>query len=206
MTSNRKKTMNSSEFQKPVKHCMNLIVALCLLTTAVLLPGGCASNTDPRVDTGPEAPGQDRDTDKSYYSNDSMANYIPPAYEDKNLKKSTVMGNEQHVTSSLTADSYDPIQVQQGIPVKWTLKVPEGSLNARNNAIVISEYNIKVSLKEGDNLIEFTPGKAGTFSFTSWEYEIRSTVFVADENGNIPAKQDEKTDEDMSVDCKQDSP
>lgn len=84
----------------------------------------------------------------------------------------------QYITSSITNGSYDPITVQQGIPVKWTLNVPAGSLNGCNSSIVIPEYNLQIDLAEGDNLIEFTPTQSGTYSFSCWMGMIRSSITV----------------------------
>jgi plastocyanin domain-containing protein len=89
------------------------------------------------------------------------------------------------------AGRYDPITVQQGIPVKWTLNAPNGTLNGCNSSIVIPEYNIQLKLKAGENLIEFTPDKAGTFSFSCWMGMIRSAISVTDTDGIIPPAQDD---------------
>ena len=105
--------------------------------------------------------------------------------------KATEKDGVQYVTSSVSGGGYEPIQVQKGIPVKWTLKAPEGSLNGCNNAIVIPEYNLQIELKTGDNLIEFTPDKSGTFAFSCWMGMVRSNITVANDDGTVDATEDD---------------
>jgi len=112
------------------------------------------------------------------------------SYTAQQSSAGAVKGDAQYVTSSLTSGSYDPITVQKGIPVKWTINAPEGSLNGCNSKISIPAYNIEYQLHTGDNLIEFTPDTAGTFPFSCWMGMIRSTISVTDENGGVPQNQD----------------
>ena len=42
-------------------------------------------------------------------------------------------------------------------------------------------------LKEGDNLIEFTPTEAGVIQYTCWMGMIRARILIADETGTVPA-------------------
>lgn len=86
----------------------------------------------------------------------------------------------QIVESSANSSSYDPIFVKKGVPVEWTIRVPKGDLNGCNRAIVIPEYGIKATLKEGENRLSFTPERAGTFTFTCWMGMIRSFITVVD--------------------------
>lgn len=96
-----------------------------------------------------------------------------------------VTGDVQTVISAADYSSYEPITVQKGIKVKWTLNVPEGKLIGCNNEIIIPEYGIDAKLSEGDNLIEFTPTQSGTFTFTCWMGMIKSTVTVVDDIDDI---------------------
>lgn len=105
----------------------------------------------------------------------------------------TLKDGIQYVTSSMSPGGYDPITVQQGVPVKWTLNAPSGTLNGCNSSIVIPEYNIQLKLKAGENLIEFTPDKAGSFSFSCWMGMIRSSISVTGTDGTIPPAQDDSS-------------
>ncbi len=105
--------------------------------------------------------------------------------------KATIKDGVQYVTSTVSAGGYQPIQVQKGIPVKWTLNAPSGSLTGCNNSIEIPEYNLQIKLKTGDNLIEFTPDKSGTFVFSCWMGMVRSNITVANDDGTVDATEDD---------------
>ncbi len=109
--------------------------------------------------------------------------------------EATVEDGVQYVTSTVSGGGYEPITVQQGIPVKWTLNAPEGSLNGCNNAIVIPEYDLQMDLKTGDNVIEFTPDRSGTFTFSCWMGMVRSTITVVGEDGTVAPTEDDGSDE-----------
>ncbi|GMO66401.1 MAG: sulfite exporter TauE/SafE family protein [Treponemataceae bacterium] len=84
----------------------------------------------------------------------------------------------QLVSSTLKGGRYPAITVQQGIPVKWTITAPPGSLNGCNNRMIIREYGIQYSFKQGDNVIEFMPKDTGRFNYSCWMGMIRSTITV----------------------------
>jgi sulfite exporter TauE/SafE/copper chaperone CopZ/plastocyanin domain-containing protein len=91
----------------------------------------------------------------------------------------------QIVNSTLSGGRYPAITVQQGIPVKWTINAPQGSINGCNNRMIIREYNIEHRFKPGENVIEFTPDKTGRFSYSCWMGMIRSSITVVEEGQNI---------------------
>lgn len=77
-------------------------------------------------------------------------------------------GDVQTVTTELRADGYDSIQVRAGVPVRWTIHAAAGTLNGCNGEVVLSGFDQQVKLVEGDNVIQFTPQKAGTYNFSCW--------------------------------------
>jgi sulfite exporter TauE/SafE len=87
----------------------------------------------------------------------------------------------QLVNSTLNAGRYPPITVQQGIPVRWTIDAPAGSINGCNNSMIIREYGIEHRFKQGENIIEFTPAKKGKFTYSCWMGMIRGTITVVEE-------------------------
>jgi uncharacterized protein len=89
-----------------------------------------------------------------------------------------IQDNIQLVESTITARSYEPIKVKQGIPVRWTIKVNAEDLNGCNNAIIIPEYGIEYQLQPGDNIIEFTPGQPQEVPFTCWMGMIKSKIVI----------------------------
>jgi sulfite exporter TauE/SafE/plastocyanin domain-containing protein len=90
----------------------------------------------------------------------------------------------QVVNSNLSGGRYPAITVQQGIPVKWMINAPEGSINGCNNRMIIREYSIEHRFKPGENIIEFTPERTGKFSYSCWMGMIRSSITVVEEGQN----------------------
>jgi len=136
-------------------------------------------------------------------SSDSVLQPFSGSSENITEDSASVNEDVQYITSTITDGGYDPITVQQGIPVKWTLKVPEGSLTGCNSSIVIPEYDLQVNLKEGDNLIEFTPTQSGTYSFSCWMGMIRSSITVLNTDGTVadPAPANNESDQILPGCC-----
>jgi plastocyanin domain-containing protein len=88
----------------------------------------------------------------------------------------------QEVTSELPRRGYPSITVSAGTPVRWNLRAEKGRINGCNNAIVIPEYKIEKRLQPGDNIIEFTPARAGTFRYSCWMGMIRGTITVLEKD------------------------
>ena len=86
----------------------------------------------------------------------------------------------QIVNSTLTSRHYPAITVQAGMPVRWTIDAPQGSINGCNNRIFIREYGIEHRFSLGENIIEFTPENMGTFRYACWMGMIRSTITVVE--------------------------
>lgn len=91
-----------------------------------------------------------------------------------------VNGDIQEITTTLQSGSYTPITVKAGIPVKWTVKAEDESINGCNNEIIIPNYNISQKLSPGENIINFTPTESGTFGYSCWMGMIRSSITVSD--------------------------
>jgi len=86
----------------------------------------------------------------------------------------------QYITSTLSSNAYPDITVQSGIPVEWTIHADKGVVNGCNGTMVISAYGIQVKLKEGDNLIKFTPTDTGTITYSCWMGMITGQIQVND--------------------------
>ncbi|MDR1428897.1 MAG: heavy metal transporter, partial [Spirochaetaceae bacterium] len=99
----------------------------------------------------------------------------------------------QIVTSNLSGGRYPAITVQQGIPVRWTINAPAGSINGCNNRMIIREYGIEYRFTTGENLIEFTPGRAGRFPYSCWMGMIRSSITVLAEGENTAVAEEADT-------------
>lgn len=93
-------------------------------------------------------------------------------------KVAQVQDGVQVVRTRLGASRYEPIIVQNGIPVRWTIQAESSDLNGCNNPITIPEYGIALRMSPGENLIEFVPRKEGNVLYTCWMGMISSTIRV----------------------------
>jgi hypothetical protein len=104
------------------------------------------------------------------------------ARNDAAQSEARISATVQEVTSELPRRGYPSITVTAGTPVRWNLHAEQGRINGCNNAIVIPEYNIEKRLQVGDNIIEFTPARAGTFRYSCWMGMIRGTITVLEKD------------------------
>lgn len=75
----------------------------------------------------------------------------------------------------------EPSSIKKGIPVR--IEADMSRLSGCSRSIVISAFNIRKTLSSSDNLIEFTPDKAGTFNIACSMNMYRGTFTVLDSNG-----------------------
>lgn len=99
---------------------------------------------------------------------------------DNNYITATKEIDYQVIEFDLDYDNYQDIIVEKDIPVKMIINVSEGKLTGCNNEIIISEYNIKEKLEVGENIIEFTPTKEKTITYTCWMNMITNYIKVVD--------------------------
>ncbi len=91
-----------------------------------------------------------------------------------------IADNSQIIYTDLQPSSYPNITVEKDIPVKWVINATEETLNGCNNEIIIQEYDIRQPLSVGNNIIEFTPDKTGTYMYSCWMGMIKATITVVD--------------------------
>lgn len=94
---------------------------------------------------------------------------------------STIKDDYQLIEFDLSYDDYEDIILQKDIPVKMIIYVDKKYLTGCNNELVINEFGIKKELKEGENIIEFTPIKEETITYTCWMNMIKNTIKVIDD-------------------------
>ena len=95
----------------------------------------------------------------------------------------TVEGDTQTVEFDLQFDSYADIVVQKDIPVRVVIHADAGRITGCNNEIVSRDFGFDVPILPGDNVIAFTPGEAGEFTYTCWMNMIRNRIRVIDDIG-----------------------
>ena len=98
----------------------------------------------------------------------------------KNYTASTIYNDYQEVKIDLSYGSYDDIIVKKGKKVKLIINVQEKYLTGCNNVLMINEFNIKKKLEAGENIIEFTPDKVGTYKMSCWMNMINNNIKVID--------------------------
>jgi plastocyanin domain-containing protein len=72
----------------------------------------------------------------------------------------------QNITTDLTANGYPNIKVQKDVPLIWNLRADSSVLNSCNGTLIISEYGVREDLRNGDNIISFTPEGEGTIQYS----------------------------------------
>jgi plastocyanin domain-containing protein len=68
--------------------------------------------------------------------------------------------------------------LQKNVPVKWNVDVKQ--LTSCNQELVMNAYKIDVKLKQGLNVVEFTPDKTGTITFTCGMGMLKGSFIVTD--------------------------
>lgn len=89
-------------------------------------------------------------------------------------------GDIQYVESNLDFGSYPEITVYSGVPVKWTINVPQEVINGCNYKMIMQTYGITHEFTAGKNVIEFVPGEAGTVQYTCWMGMIYGKINIID--------------------------
>ena len=103
-----------------------------------------------------------------------------PFYNYENFTSTKIQNNYQLIEFNLDYNNYQDIIMQVNIPVKIIIHVDKKYLTGCNNELIIKDFNIKKQLIEGDNIIEFTPTKTGTFTYTCWMDMIKNNIKVID--------------------------
>jgi hypothetical protein len=100
-----------------------------------------------------------------------------------------VKNGVQEITLSVQGATYmpNPIRVKKGIPVKITADL--SSVRGCASSIVIPEFNVRKSFRQGDNSAEFTPDKSGTFDFGCSMWMYRGKILVEENDGTVAAYQ-----------------
>lgn len=99
----------------------------------------------------------------------------------------SVQSSVQTVTTQLSPNRYEPIVVEKGIPVTWTIQAQAGDINGCNNEIILPAFNEQLALSPGNNVLVFTPTETGTFGYSCWMGMIRSSITVVDDIDEVKA-------------------
>lgn len=100
--------------------------------------------------------------------------------DDSTYQKAILKETYQEVKINVSYGNYQDIIIQKDIPVKLIIHVDEDKLTGCNNEIYLAKYKIKKKLKVGDNIIEFTPTKEETLTYTCCMNMIKNNIKVID--------------------------
>jgi sulfite exporter TauE/SafE/copper chaperone CopZ len=99
----------------------------------------------------------------------------------------TLANGYQEVRTTVESGQYHPFVVQKGVPVRWIVRVTAEDLNGCNNPLTVPQYGIRKTLVPGENLIEFTPSREGTVTYTCWMGMISSSITVISDLSKVTA-------------------
>jgi uncharacterized protein len=97
------------------------------------------------------------------------------------VAETPICDTEQTINMEILKSSFSPNQftLRKGVPVKWVIEGKE--MNECNKTIVIPQYKMKIELKEGKQIIEFTPPESGVVPWSCWMGMIPGTFIVVDD-------------------------
>jgi len=101
---------------------------------------------------------------------------------------SVIQNGIQEINMDVDASGYSPnsFVLKKGIPVKWNVNVKQ--LFSCTNELIMNAYGIDVRLKQGLNVIQFTPTKTGTIQFSCGMGMLKGS-FVVTETGTATQQQ-----------------
>lgn len=120
---------------------------------------------------------------QNLYSNTEVQNNVEEQ-NNSGLSVATIEGDVQKLTTQHSSSSYPNIVVQKGVLVEWTISASSQSLRSCNSYVIFPDFNIQTSLKQGDNILKFTPTETGTFQYFCSMQMYIGTITVVDDINN----------------------
>lgn len=95
---------------------------------------------------------------------------------------------EQTITMDVLNTGFSPnrFTLRKGVPVKWVINGEE--LNECNKEIIVPQYDLKIKLKPGKQVIEFTPPEAGAVPWSCWMGMMPGTFIIVDATAQAKPK------------------
>ena len=152
-----------------------LVVAVVLGVAAFMLFGALASPVYAQSQSPPATCG-------------ASANQISAvAPSQKAGALAAVTNGVQDVSLFVQGGTYypNPIRVKIGVPVRLVADL--NTVTGCSRSIVIPDFGVSKTVSPGDNAIEFTPDKSGTFSFSCSMGMYRGTIVVEEADGTVAA-------------------
>ncbi len=91
----------------------------------------------------------------------------------------------QIINMSVAAKGYHPdtFVLQKGVKVRWIINVL--NLTNCNKEIIVKDYGLDIKLKNGENVVEFTPDRNGIIRWSCWMNMIKGSFIIVDDPMNI---------------------
>ncbi len=91
----------------------------------------------------------------------------------------------QIINMSVDSKGYHPATfvLQKGVKAKWVINVL--NLTNCNKEIIVKDYGLDIKLKNGENIVEFTPDNNGIIKWSCWMNMIKGTFIVVDDPTNM---------------------
>jgi len=107
-------------------------------------------------------------------SYDSLKNKITEAESSGSI----LVNGYQEINMEVNKYGWEPNSfiLKKGVPVKWNINVKQ--LKGCNNEIIVDNYGLDIKLKQGLNVVEFTPDKEGTVRWSCWMGMIPGNFLV----------------------------
>jgi plastocyanin domain-containing protein len=99
---------------------------------------------------------------------------------DKGYLPATMDGDVQKISATLNPSVYPFIIVQKGVPVELTITADESAITGCNQTVVFPAFDVKKTLKAGDNVIQFTADETGMIPYTCWMGMVDGRILVVD--------------------------
>jgi copper chaperone CopZ len=103
----------------------------------------------------------------------------------QNVPSAADASGAQVVRLYVQGSSYmpNPIRVKKGVPVRLVGDI--ANMPGCSKDVVISDFNVRKYLTAGDNVMEFTPDKSGTFAFSCSMNMYRGQIVVENADGTV---------------------
>jgi len=154
---------------------------LVIIVIGIFLFSGCTRSSDTSGGSAVNSKPSQTQTSSNPQNTKTQPSSSSSAASSNGTAKATVSDGVQTVATTLDNGIYDPIIVQKGIPVKWTITANDGDLSGCNNKMVIRDYNVEKKLIVGENVVEFTPTASGKIVYSCWMGMVGSTITVVDD-------------------------
>ncbi len=104
------------------------------------------------------------------------------------VMKSVMKGEVQEISMNVDYSGWSPrvFTLKKGVPVQWTIN--GNGLTGCNRRVIVKDYNLDIPLKEGKNVVEFTPSEEGSVTWSCPMGMLRG-VFIVSESGEATNEQ-----------------